>query len=73
MTLYFQDHYGDLREIAQVSGEAEAMKRIHAFCDERNFTIYYVRTWTAPVNGREMTIYDVGSHSEYFLVDRTTS
>ena len=59
MTLYFQDRYGDLREIAQVSGEAAAMEQIRAFCDERNFTIYYVR--------------NVGSHSEYFLIDRTTS
>ena len=36
MTLYFQDRYGDLREIAQVSGEAAAMEQIRAFCDERN-------------------------------------
>lgn len=41
---------------------SEAQKLIHAFCDERNFKIYYVRVWNA--DGK--TVFDVGSHTEFF-------
>lgn len=41
---------------------AEAMLQIRAFAAARNFKIYYVRVWNA--DGK--TIFDVGSHSEFF-------
>ena len=40
----------------------EAMLLIRAFCAERHFTIYYTRIW----NSGGKTIFDVGSHSEFF-------
>lgn len=40
----------------------EAFLLIHAFCAERNFKIYYTRTW----NHNGVTIFDVGSHTEFF-------
>ena len=43
----------------------QAWKIMKKFMDDHNFTSYYTRTWFA--NG--YTWYDVGSHTEYFLVD----
>ena len=43
---------------------SETMLLIRAFCEERNFTIYYVRRW----NRDGKTVFDVGSHTEFFLL-----
>lgn len=43
----------------------QAWKVMKKFMDDHNFISYYTRTWFA--NG--YTWYDVGSHTEYFLVD----
>lgn len=74
MKLYFENAYGDSRLIAECSNESEIYVNIHNFIKECNknkpktnqFTSYYTRTWTE--NGK--TWYDVGSHSEYFWVDK---
>lgn len=56
------------REIASetLSGGKEAIewaqKKIQKFCKDRDFTIYYTRVW----NSDGKTIFDVGSHSEFF-------
>ena len=63
MKLYFENSYGEERVIAEVADEKEAFKEIHKFCEERNFKIYYTRSWKT-ASGR--TKYDVGSHSEFF-------
>lgn len=39
-----------------------AMKEIRAFCEYHNFKIYYTRVW----NESEATVFDVGSHTEFF-------
>lgn len=65
MKLIFENSYGEERVIAEVHSEEEAYKEINKFCDERNFKIYYVRTWAE--NGRKK--YDVGSHTEFFYLD----
>lgn len=62
MKLYFENSQGVERVIAEVANEEEAYKEINKFCEERNFEIYYVRTWMS--NGRKK--YDVGSHTEFF-------
>lgn len=62
MKLYFENSQGVERVIAEVANEEEAYKEINKFCEERNFEIYYVRTWMS--NGRKK--YDAGSHSEFF-------
>lgn len=36
---------------------------IRAFCEERDFHIYYIRSWE-----HDDTCYDVGSHTEFFRV-----
>lgn len=43
----------------------QAWKIMKKFMDDHDFTSYYTRTWFA--NG--YTWYDVGSHTEFFLVD----
>lgn len=64
MKLYFENSQGVERVIAEVANEEEAYKEINKFCEERNFEIYYVRTWMS--NGRK--VYDVGSHTEFFYL-----
>lgn len=66
MNLYFRDSHGNKRLIAShLQLEKEVWKHIKGFLDEHNFKSYYTRTWYA--NG--YTWYDVGSHTEYFMVD----
>mgnify|MGYP006393080949 CR=1 FL=1 len=43
MKLYFENSYGKRRIIAEPETEEAAMEAIHAFCEERDFKIYYVR------------------------------
>jgi hypothetical protein len=66
MKLYFENSYGQRRIIAEPHTEEEAMKEIYKFCEDRNFKIYYVRTWTEPDG---LKAYDCGSWSERFLLE----
>lgn len=66
MKLYFENSYGKRRIIAEPETEEEANKEIHKFCEDRNFKIYYIRTWR---NEEGLKVYDVGSWSEFFLLD----
>lgn len=74
-TLKFKGYHGRPKKIAEIrdlneAGQPksdqdildEAFLLIHAFCAERNFKIYYTRTW----NHNGVTIFDVGSHTEFF-------
>lgn len=65
MKLYFENSYGERRIIAEPKTEEEANKEIHRFCEDRNFKIYYVRTWRIPDGAK---VYDVGSHTEFFYL-----
>lgn len=56
------DHDRDGRAKADAEILSEAMLHIKAFTAERNFKIYYTRIWNA--DGE--TIFDVGSHTEFF-------
>ena len=68
--LYFVNSQKVSREILSIDGsnltDAEirklAYQKMHEFCEERNFTIYYTRSW----NAAGKTIFDVGSHTEFF-------
>lgn len=66
MKLYFEDSNLKRRLIAEPETEEGAMEFIHAFCEERNFEIYYIRSWR-DMDG--LKVYDVGSWSEFFLLD----
>lgn len=66
MNLYFRDSNGDKRLIAtNLQLEKEVWGHIQKFLDGYNYKPYYTRMWYA--NG--YTWYDVGSHTEFFLVD----
>jgi len=73
--LFFKDSHGNKRKIAfiddyndtgQLRSDQDIMDEanllIRAFCAERNFTIYYTRIR----NSDGKTIFDVGSHTEFF-------
>lgn len=66
MKLYFENSIGERRIIAEPKSEEEAYKEIHKFCEDRNFKIYYVRTWIIPEERAK--VYDVGSHTEFFYL-----
>lgn len=74
-SLVFKGDHGNTREIAKIHDFDDASKPksddeiiqeanllIRAFCAERNFKIYYTRVW----NRNGITIFDVGSHTEFF-------
>lgn len=68
--LYFVNSRRVSREILSIDGanmtdkeiRQIAFAKMNEFCDERDFKIYYVRSWNEP--GR--TVFDVGSHTEFF-------
>ena len=66
MKLYFENSIGERRVIAEPQTEEESVKEIYKFCDDRNFKIYYVRTWR---DNEGLKWYDVGSHTEFFICD----
>ena len=65
MKLYFENSRKERRVIAEPETEEAAMEAIHAFCEERDFKIYYVRTWMTPDGLKK---FDVGSWSEFFYL-----
>ena len=64
MKLYFENSRGERRLIGKPNSSEESMKIIYDFCEERNFKIYYVRTWVTPDGEKWL---DVGSHTEFFI------
>lgn len=68
MTLYFKNSQGKERLIAECETLDEIHEVISDFLDEHNFKCYYTRSWE--VDGRVKI--DVGSWSEFFLVDGIT-
>lgn len=66
MKLYFRNSRGERRVIAEPETEQDAIKEIHKFCEERNFKIYYTRSWR---DKEGFMWYDVGSHTEFFILD----
>ena len=63
--LIFQNSRGEERVIAEPSNREEVNKEINKFLDDHNFKSYYTRVWEE--NGR--LIFDVGSHTEFFLLE----
>lgn len=63
----FQNSKGDVRVIADmVTDRDAAMSVIKDFCAERDYKIPYIRSWGSD----EKTTYDVGSHTEFFYVEK---
>lgn len=67
MILYFENSRSERREIGRPKDSDEAFIIINEFCTERNYKIYYTRTWEE--NGVKKI--DVGSHSEFFILEGT--
>lgn len=66
MNVYFRNSQGEKRMIAKnVTDKDEAWQVIHKFLDDHNFKSYYTRMWYKD----GYTWYDVGSHTEFFMVD----
>ena len=66
MKLYFENSYGERRIIAEPKTEEEAIKEINKFCEDRNFKIYYIRTWMTEDGLKK---FDCGSWSEFFYLE----
>lgn len=61
--LYFKDSRGNYRLLHENVKEREVYILIRLFLNEHNFKSYYTRSWGTE-NG---IMYDVGSHTEFFL------
>lgn len=66
MNLYFQNRFGKKRKIADANNKKEALKAIRDFCNSKNYIIRYIREW----GESEYIKYDVGSHTEFFLLEK---
>lgn len=64
--LYFLSSYGEKRLVRENIDPETAIGYINEYIAtlNPNFKVYYVRTWES----EEGTMYDVGSHTEFFLV-----
>lgn len=65
--LYFQNSYGDRRVIGNCENSQEVFKQINDFLNAHNYKSHYCRSWVQD----DMTWYDVGSWSEFFIWDKT--
>lgn len=66
MKLYFENSYGERRVIAEPATEEAAMREIRKFCEDRNFKIYYTRSWMTSDGLKKI---DCGSWSEFFYIE----
>ena len=66
MNVYFENSEGNKRIIGKnIPTRKDAFKCINEFLDDHNYKSYYMRTW---YDGN-YTVVDVGSHTEFFLID----
>ena len=66
MNVYFRDSHNEKRLLAEnVLDKKEVWKVIQKFLNDHNFKSYYTRIWYSD----NYTWFDVGSHTEFFLVD----
>lgn len=69
MNVYFRNSKGERRLLKKnVRTKESAIKIMQDFMDDHNFKSYYTRIWYDKDDG--YTWFDVGSHSEFFLVDK---
>ena len=61
--LYFIDSYGQYRILEPSIEKNRVSAAIKSFLDDHGFKSYYTRIWET----KEGTMYDVGSHTEFFL------
>ena len=68
MNLYFIRSNGEWILVKENVTEETAVKEINAYVEKLNpnYTIYYIRSWYSEDRGG--TMYDVGSHTEFFIL-----
>ena len=66
MRLYLENSYGKRRHISQVYDLRETNIIIADILEDRGFKSYYTRMWYEA--DKEELWFDVGSHSEFFVV-----
>ena len=68
MNLYFLDSRDNKRLVKENVESENAMSYITQFINNLNptYKIHYYRTWET----KDGTMYDVGSHSEFFLLGK---
>lgn len=66
MRLYFENSKKEREHLSQVFDIQETNKIIKDFLNEHNYISYYTRIWYDP--DKEELWFDVGSHSEFFVV-----
>lgn len=65
MILYFENSRRKKSVVGYPQDKSQALHMIEKFCDERNYKIHYTRMWDEP----DGTHFDVGSHSEFFILE----
>ena len=65
MNVYFRDSYNRNKLLKSNVSKEDVWGIIQEFLDDHHFKSYYTRAWYED----GYTWYDVGSHTEYFLVD----
>ena len=65
MKLFFHNSKGEERVIAEPLNREEVDKEINKLLDDHNFKSYYTRVWEAD----NRLILDVGSHTEFFILE----
>lgn len=66
MRVLFENRYGERREIGNVKTVDDAYRVINKFLNDHHFKSHYMRHW----DEEGFTKVDVGSHSEFFLIDK---
>lgn len=64
MKIYFENRYGERRLLGVRNTDEEVWQVINNFLTQHRYKVPYVRSWTE----NDETWYDVGSHSEFFVV-----
>lgn len=69
--LFFENGYGERRLLVSAVKENDIITTISSEVKKMNpnFKIYYIRSWNSSANKNEI-VYDVGSHTEYFIAQK---
>lgn len=69
MILYFKNSAGSKSIVSEPRTEKRALRDIRKFCKERNYEIPYIRFWDKSDGTLTTRTYDVGSHTEFFILE----
>lgn len=65
----FSNSYGEKRKIGKpIKNKKDAIHEINDFLNDHSFKSYYFRSWFSKETN--MYVIDVGSHTEFFYVDK---